>query len=610
MSRQHGRAPKVREKPPPKVKDKPAPKSSRRPSGGSRSPGWGRADIPPSGSARTGEKGQDATIPRADPERSGHRPAPGSAGPGTASDRSAEGQADRGGEGGGDQGQRPNSRNWARRAELPPGSPLAGLGDARLNSAGPGRLASGVERLPARESDAATAFDRLKSHVTASAAERRGGKAGRSRLGAPQDETATAGRSGTNASPMRESSEDASAAFLGLADTVRRQARVRGTRDIPRTAPSGRLRITEQQSVFAGEGGSPPEAPGVHRGPSRDWQLSRTPDAEFQMLYREARDASQTKVEAEVSKLDRLREQGTASEQDERRGRFFERERDRRVDAPIEKWAKEAPLSVVRDTLLTMHDGLRKSSHKSERVGHTFALLRDVYDDRVDAALFKWARSLNVIERSRIRESLGGLSKNRAAARIVTAIDKAGARHSKEMQGGKRVARERTREEFNRMLPALHGDIVTAFVAWRTRNPELARALGGLFEAVGGVAEGRVAHQAIRPPVRSEGIVATGRRSALTGPAIDQPRGHILFDSRPSKRATRPDLPASRAASGAPDGGRPPLPGARQGEAPIASPERARRRSRASQEGVVDADEVPTRDERQKALQRAQAGGN
>lgn len=184
------------------------------------------------------------------------------------------------------------------------------------------------------------------------------------------------------------------------------------------------------------------------------------------------------------------RDDNTATPDDERKAGFYRLELSRRADEKIEKLAKDMPLADLPKALIYLHGQARETGDATVR--RMFTIAESVYQDRVDAVLYEWARGLSVIDRLQITQHLQEVKRGKqSAARILGAIDKASAAHTRELVQRQRVAREKERDYFNRTYPSLRGDILTSFVTWRTDDPELAGLLGGLFQALGGVARGR-----------------------------------------------------------------------------------------------------------------------
>jgi hypothetical protein len=260
--------------------------------------------------------------------------------------------------------------------------------------------------------------------------------------------------------------------------------------------------------------------------------------AEEVAAYREAKltrwatDASrmgENQLREELKKLNDKRTEGTATSDDERMARMYRRALVRHADQTLEKIAKEMPFEKLQNVRALLYHRARET--RDPAVAHMFLLTDRVYQDRIDATLYRWARSLSVVDRLELTQRLQNVKQGkRHAARIVNALRKASAKHGRDMEQAMRVARERQREYFNRTYPALRGDFITALVTWSTDDPDLGALVGGLFSlgAAGAGLRGRRGRGTLPPKRttldrgRSEGTQggrakeAPVRRSATT----------------------------------------------------------------------------------------------
>src|SRR6266511_1204789 len=330
---------------------------------------------------------------------------------------------------------------------------------------------------------------------------------------------------------LAESQKGQDSAQQGLESDYEAASRA-GTDSKGRNRGEGsRHTVIEQKAVFAPDGSSADGEQG-HLTPSESPTADEAvTDSQKNIWKANIHGMTDEKLQEELREFEGRGRDKAPTAKDETYGRYLLRERDERSDRRLILSARDITLGQLGQTL----DDLEPRVRGSERLRHSYELLKELYEERVNVELYRWASGLSVRERFQARDQLRPYVQARdlAAVRIDDAIQRAERTHTEIMQTASRVAREKQREEFNRTYPLLRGEFLTSYIMWRTNDPDLAGLLGGLWQVLGTAAEVRNVKQA-----RS-----ASDRSGRTGePRL---RARTKGDTTRSKNAGRPRLEAS-----------------------------------------------------------------
>jgi hypothetical protein len=216
-------------------------------------------------------------------------------------------------------------------------------------------------------------------------------------------------------------------------------------------------------------------------------RVAKIKDGRLTNWATEAHRLPEDKLRAGLADMQAKRKDGAGDPDDVYRARYYVHELAELFDQKVEQAANATSLAGLQKGRVDLYRRWRDTRDPAWR--HMFQIVDRVFQERIDTTLYQWARSLSLIESYQLLERLGKVKHGKQhAERIRVAIRKAQASHTRHMVEQQRIAREKQREYFNRMYPALRGDFVTAAITWSTGDPELGQLLGGLFGvAAGGV---------------------------------------------------------------------------------------------------------------------------